>query len=223
MCGRLDQAGLVGTELIFVVVQKKTNARFGCEGGPVPGGKGKGKGKAGGLGNVFPGTVIDTGITDKQGFDFYMVSQFGLQGTCRPSHYHVLECPPSLTQDEVRRCAAPSRPAARPEWTLSDFAPLVWHLARLAHLRRCTDPTLHLRPLPRLRALHQGSLAPQPNLLRPLGGLPRAVVLGGLPREGRRVGDKLHLEQGLERQRRLQGVDSRAGRHAAAPCAARRI
>ena len=46
----------------------------------------------------------DTDIVDAKGFNFYMVSQAGLQGTCRPSHYHVLHCPPSLTQDEVRRC-----------------------------------------------------------------------------------------------------------------------
>jgi len=116
----LQKLGHGSTELIFIVVQKKTNARFGLEGGHMPGGKGKGKGKGkggydgkggggggrgnfGNLGNVRPGTVIDTTITDRHGFDFYMVSQFGLQGTCRPSHYHVLYCPPSLTQDEIQR------------------------------------------------------------------------------------------------------------------------
>mmetsp|Transcript_56464 Transcript_56464/g.150144 ORF Transcript_56464/g.150144 Transcript_56464/m.150144 type:complete len:255 (-) Transcript_56464:235-999(-) len=94
-------------ELIFIVVQKKTNARFAMEDGIVPRGGGKGGGKGGGvLGNVHPGTVIDTDITDREGvagFDFYMVSQASKLGTARPSHYHVLHCPPSLTQDEIQR------------------------------------------------------------------------------------------------------------------------
>jgi len=47
--------------------------------------------------------VIDSGITDKFGFDFYMVSQASGLGTAKPSHYHVLYCPPSLTQDEIQR------------------------------------------------------------------------------------------------------------------------
>jgi len=119
----LEQLGMLGTELIFVVVQKKTNARFALsprDGGFVPkmgggkggggkgakggkGGKGGGKGGSGDdLGNVPAGTVVDCGITDKGGFDFYMVSQHSGMGTARPSHYHVLKCPASLTQDEIQ-------------------------------------------------------------------------------------------------------------------------
>jgi eukaryotic translation initiation factor 2C len=122
----LDQQGLTGRcELIFVVAQKKTNARWGArvaDGGTVPfggagkgGGKGKGgdfgKGKGGGkgggggdtLGNVPCGTVVDTTITDRKSFDFYLVSQHGLKGTARPTHFHVLTCPPTLTADEIQQ------------------------------------------------------------------------------------------------------------------------
>jgi len=117
ICRVLEEMGLGGSELIYMVVQKKTNARFALEarsGGTIPG---KGKGKGGGgpsfggrgayngpeLGNVLAGTVIDQQVTDRKGFDFYMVSQHSLQATARPSHYHVLHCPPSLTQDQIQR------------------------------------------------------------------------------------------------------------------------
>jgi len=114
----LQQMDLMA-ELIFIVVQKKTNIRFGMHGGHMPGkGKGKGKGKGGGrgdfgsrepqgglgqLGQAPPGTVVDTQITDRDLFDFYMVSQHSGLGTARPAHYHVLQCPHSLTQDEIQR------------------------------------------------------------------------------------------------------------------------
>jgi len=76
------------------------------------GGKGKGKGdfgkggKGGGedtLGNVPCGTVIDTDITDRHSFNFYLVSQHGLKGTARPTHYHVLDCPPTISADEMQQ------------------------------------------------------------------------------------------------------------------------
>ncbi|KXZ43782.1 hypothetical protein GPECTOR_80g142 [Gonium pectorale] len=41
-------------------------------------------------GNVVPGTVVDRGITAPDGFDFYLNSHSGLQGTNKPAHYHVL-------------------------------------------------------------------------------------------------------------------------------------
>jgi len=107
----LQQRGMAGaTELIFVVVQKQTNVRLALpvrDGGFLPrgggkGGKGGGKGGSDELGNVPAGTVIDSGITDKGRFDFYMVAQHSGMGTARPSHYHVLACPESLTQDEIQ-------------------------------------------------------------------------------------------------------------------------
>ncbi|XP_059429807.1 protein argonaute 5-like [Corylus avellana] len=41
-------------------------------------------------GNILPGTVVDTRICHPTGFDFYLNSHAGIQGTSRPTHYHVL-------------------------------------------------------------------------------------------------------------------------------------
>ncbi|KAK9840859.1 hypothetical protein WJX84_012195 [Apatococcus fuscideae] len=41
-------------------------------------------------GNVMPGTVVDSGITHPTEYDFFLVAHSGLQGTSRPTHYHVL-------------------------------------------------------------------------------------------------------------------------------------
>jgi len=90
------------------VAQKQTNARFAAtkeEGGTFPSGSAHGKGKGGGkgggkdfgkggkdfggkgkggggstvLGNVPCGTVVDTEITDRNTFNFYLTSQHGLK------------------------------------------------------------------------------------------------------------------------------------------------
>ncbi|XP_047309924.1 protein argonaute MEL1-like [Impatiens glandulifera] len=41
-------------------------------------------------GNILPGTVVDTKICHVREFDFYLCSHSGIQGTSRPTHYHVL-------------------------------------------------------------------------------------------------------------------------------------
>ncbi|XP_072988891.1 protein argonaute MEL1-like [Typha latifolia] len=41
-------------------------------------------------GNILPGTVVDTKICHPSEFDFYLCSHAGIQGTSRPTHYHVL-------------------------------------------------------------------------------------------------------------------------------------
>ena len=41
-------------------------------------------------GNCLPGTVVESTITHPFEFDFYLQSHPGLQGTSRPTHYHVL-------------------------------------------------------------------------------------------------------------------------------------
>ncbi|KAH0450979.1 hypothetical protein IEQ34_021671 [Dendrobium chrysotoxum] len=41
-------------------------------------------------GNILPGTVVDSKICHPTEFDFYLCSHAGIQGTSRPSHYHVL-------------------------------------------------------------------------------------------------------------------------------------
>ncbi|KAG8071810.1 hypothetical protein GUJ93_ZPchr0006g45562 [Zizania palustris] len=41
-------------------------------------------------GNILPGTVVDSNICHPTKFDFYLCSHAGIQGTSRPTHYHVL-------------------------------------------------------------------------------------------------------------------------------------
>nr|POE96118.1 protein argonaute 5 [Quercus suber] len=41
-------------------------------------------------GNIQPGTVVDRQICHPTEFDFYLNSHAGIQGTSRPTHYHVL-------------------------------------------------------------------------------------------------------------------------------------
>ncbi|CAA7399444.1 unnamed protein product [Spirodela intermedia] len=64
----------------FVVVQKRHHTRF------FP----RDRANTDRSGNVLPGTVVDTGICHPTQFDFYLCSHAGIQGTSRPTHYHVL-------------------------------------------------------------------------------------------------------------------------------------
>ncbi|KAJ3123709.1 hypothetical protein HK098_001687 [Nowakowskiella sp. JEL0407] len=66
--------------LTFIIVQKRHHARFF----PLN------SGDKDRTGNVLPGTVVDSGITHPREFDFYLASHPGLQGTSKPTHYHVL-------------------------------------------------------------------------------------------------------------------------------------
>jgi eukaryotic translation initiation factor 2C len=53
--------------------------------------------------NIPPGTTVDVGITHPTEFDFYLCSHAGIQGTSRPSHYHVLWDDNSLSADELQQ------------------------------------------------------------------------------------------------------------------------
>ncbi|XP_051145595.1 protein argonaute 7 [Andrographis paniculata] len=53
--------------------------------------------------NVPPGTVVDTVITHPREFDFYLCSHWGVKGTSRPIHYHVLWDESRFTSDEVQK------------------------------------------------------------------------------------------------------------------------
>ena len=48
------------------------------------------KEQSGKSGNIPAGTAVDVGITHPTEFDFYLCSHQGIQGTSRPTHYHVL-------------------------------------------------------------------------------------------------------------------------------------
>ncbi|KAL8007287.1 putative PAZ domain, Piwi domain, ribonuclease H-like superfamily, argonaute, linker 1 [Plasmopara halstedii] len=53
-------------------------------------------------GNVKAGTVVETGICHPIENDFYLMSHGGLQGTSRPTHYHVLLNEIGFTADELQ-------------------------------------------------------------------------------------------------------------------------
>lgn len=53
-------------------------------------------------GNIPAGTVIDSKITHPNEYDFYLCSHSGLQGTSRPTHYHVLHDENMFTSDLIQ-------------------------------------------------------------------------------------------------------------------------
>ncbi|KAJ9563799.1 LOW QUALITY PROTEIN: hypothetical protein OSB04_008959 [Centaurea solstitialis] len=53
--------------------------------------------------NVPPGTVVDSVITHPREFDFYLCSHWGVKGTSRPTHYHVLWDENGFTSDELEK------------------------------------------------------------------------------------------------------------------------
>jgi eukaryotic translation initiation factor 2C len=53
-------------------------------------------------GNIPPGTTVDVAITHPTEFDFYLCSHAGIQGTSRPSHYHVLWDDNNFSADELQ-------------------------------------------------------------------------------------------------------------------------
>ena len=53
--------------------------------------------------NVPPGTVVDSDITHPTEKSFFMVSHEGIQGTSRPTHYHLLSDDNDLSADELQK------------------------------------------------------------------------------------------------------------------------
>ncbi|KAG1144877.1 hypothetical protein G6F37_004077 [Rhizopus arrhizus] len=78
--------------ITFIVVQKRHHARFF----PIE------QRDADRTGNCMPGTVVDTDIVHPFEFDFYLQSHAGLQGTSRPTHYHVLYDDNKFTSDALQ-------------------------------------------------------------------------------------------------------------------------
>ncbi|XVE79341.1 hypothetical protein DITRI_Ditri14bG0050400 [Diplodiscus trichospermus] len=54
-------------------------------------------------GNILPGTVVDSSICHPREFDFYLNSHAGIQGTSKPTHYHVLIDENSFTSDQLQK------------------------------------------------------------------------------------------------------------------------
>lgn len=79
-------------QLTFIVAQKKHHTRF------VP----VNRNDADQKGNCRPGTVVDQEIVQKNHFDFFLQSHSGIQGTTRPTHYHVLFDENNFKSDEIQ-------------------------------------------------------------------------------------------------------------------------
>uniref|UniRef100_A0A5S6QDF3 Piwi domain-containing protein n=1 Tax=Trichuris muris TaxID=70415 RepID=A0A5S6QDF3_TRIMR len=93
-CRSLDKSYRPG--ISFIVVQKRHHARFMCNDGKMAVGRGK---------NIPAGTVVDHRITSADGFDFYLCSHEGIQGTSKPAKYHVLYDDNNLNSDAVQSIA----------------------------------------------------------------------------------------------------------------------
>lgn len=78
--------------ITFVIVQKRHHTRFFVTDNR----------DADRSGNVKAGTVIDTGCCHPTEFDFYLMSHSGIQGTSRPTHYHVVLNEGSFSADEIQ-------------------------------------------------------------------------------------------------------------------------
>ncbi|RCI01857.1 eukaryotic translation initiation factor 2C, 3 [Rhizopus stolonifer] len=89
-CSSLDRT--YNPKITFVVVQKRHHARFF----PIE------QRDADRTGNCMPGTVVDTDIVHPFEFDFYLQSHAGLQGTSRPTHYHILHDENNFTPDSLQ-------------------------------------------------------------------------------------------------------------------------
>ncbi|CAG8451565.1 6557_t:CDS:10 [Ambispora gerdemannii] len=97
-CGSLEES--YNPQITFVVVQKRHHTRFF----PLT------KNDTDRTGNCHNGTVVDAMITHPNEYDFCkyqffakdLQSQAGLQGTCRPCHYHVLYDENGLDPDHLQ-------------------------------------------------------------------------------------------------------------------------
>ncbi|VDK38029.1 unnamed protein product [Taenia asiatica] len=90
-CVRLELEYQPG--ITFVVVQKRHHTRLFCA---------DKKDQMGRSGNIPAGTTVDHVITHPTEFDFYLCSHAGIQGTSRPSHYHVLWDDNNFSADDLQ-------------------------------------------------------------------------------------------------------------------------
>ncbi|KRZ04635.1 Protein argonaute-2 [Trichinella zimbabwensis] len=80
--------------ITYVAVQKRHHTRLFCA---------EKRDMQGKSGNIPAGTAVDSGITHPQEFDFYLCSHAGIQGTSRPSYYHVLWDDNNFSADEMQQ------------------------------------------------------------------------------------------------------------------------
>ena len=93
-CKSLQKDGSYKPPITFVVAQKRHNTRL------FPEDEEEGVGR---MKNVPPGTVVDSDITHPTEKSFFMVSHEGIQGTSRPTHYHLLSDDNDLSADELQK------------------------------------------------------------------------------------------------------------------------
>ncbi|XP_058004168.1 protein argonaute 5 isoform X2 [Hevea brasiliensis] len=89
-CSSLEEEYL--PPVTYIVVRKRHHTRLF----PVD------RGETDRSGNILPGTVIDTKICLQKEFDFYLNSHAAIQGTSRPTHYHVLYDENHFTADGLQ-------------------------------------------------------------------------------------------------------------------------
>ncbi|KAF2321711.1 hypothetical protein GH714_001720 [Hevea brasiliensis] len=89
-CSSLEEEYL--PPVTYIAVQKRHHTRLF----PVD------RGETDRSGNILPGTVIDTKICLPSEFDFYLNSHAAIQGTSRPTHYHVLYDENHFTADGLQ-------------------------------------------------------------------------------------------------------------------------
>lgn len=78
--------------ITYIVAQKRHKTRLF----PVNAADGIGKNQ-----NVPPGTVVDHTITHPTEFSFYLASHEGIQGTTKPTNYHLLWDDFNMTADDI--------------------------------------------------------------------------------------------------------------------------
>jgi len=80
-------------KITFVLVQKRHHTRFFVTSSS----------DGDRSGNVPAGTVVDTACVHPNQFDFFLCSHAGIQGTSRPTHYHVVHDENGLTADAMQQ------------------------------------------------------------------------------------------------------------------------
>ncbi|KAJ1967764.1 hypothetical protein IWQ62_001650 [Dispira parvispora] len=92
-CARIPGRAGYKPRITFVTCQKRHHFRFNAVEARMRDRKSQ---------NAPPGTVVDKDVTHPSGFDFFLQSQGGLQGTCRPVHYTVLVDENKFSADQMQ-------------------------------------------------------------------------------------------------------------------------